>query len=218
MSSPLLVSADAKNLRTGNVAGISFNSADILAHSDLATGDEKWVMFFDASDVGITKNVSNVAFHDYPEFDGLLLGFSANQYISDLSVTATPYDYVVFDAVKYGPETEGVFTEIFRGREHLLTTSGEKLDALDHKGICYLGTALSTVGAANVGSYELKHLKDEDVFCWQPVDQWYRGAFYGRNVEGLAAEDVQAVAFGGRNQAYLWYLTCLLYTSDAADE
>jgi hypothetical protein len=189
LSSPVLVSAASANLGTGNVAGIPFKAGDILAHSDLNNGEERWVMFFDASDVGLSKNVNNIS---AGEGDELLLSLAANQSVPGVG-TVTPWDIIAFDPVSYGENTDGTFRMAFDGSANQLTTSGEKLDAIATSQYCDF---MSTTGSATVPyymGYNIK-FKDEDLGCWYTDVEWLWG-FESRNVTGLPVEDVYAAAY-----------------------
>lgn len=211
LSSPLLVSAPAANLGTGTVAGIPFQSQDILAHSDLNTGAQKWVMFFDGSDVGITKNIWNVA-QGYVNTPGLYIGLSANQNLPGVG-TVTPWDIIEFMPGKYGPSTVGTFAMYLDGSAWGLTTSGEKIDAFSSwayalNDACF-GHPLSTTGGATVARNGVTmKFADEDVPCMEQhyVHLGWKYFFDGSTVTGLAAEDVYATAFRDRDLLYLTIL------------
>ncbi len=201
LSSPLLISAAPTNLGTGMVAGIPFQAADILAWSELNTGEERWVMLFDASDVGITKNIASIGLPtDGWTGDTLIMSFSANTAIPDLNQTATPYQLVGFDfdLNQVGQYTEGQFIGKFGFTG--LSTSAEKIDAWDSGGGagCF-GDAVSTVGAAAVTTWWGSVMKqpDENVFCWRWDHQGWDYFFNGKSVSGLAIEDVNAMAWDG---------------------
>jgi hypothetical protein len=210
VSSPLLISAAAGNLGTGTVAGIQFQSGDILSFSKYNNGQEWWSMFFDASDVGITKNVTNI---DASNGDELRLSLGASQTLPDVGLV-TPWDILVFDADfddfnglgGYGDRTNGTFRMGFDGSEHQLTTSGEKLDAIAGGRYCDF---LSTTGTAVVPNYSGTNIrfKDEDLGCWWlPSPEWLR-AFVGADIPGLAVEDVFAAAYNDAESTM--YLTIL---------
>ena len=217
LSAPMLLSAHAANLGTGTVAGIPFRSEDILAWSRLNTGEEKWVMFFDGSDVGITKNVWNVATgFDYMETsNSILLGLAANQTVPGLSPTVTPYDVIRFSG-QYGPNTSGSFSWAWRGSQRLLTTTGEKIDGIGSWDMYFLpndvyteGFGISTVGKAVVSNGLV--LQDEDVGI---LERWYDLQWTGWSrmldgsaFPGLGAEDVFALSPGP--ESYLWHLVIL---------
>ena len=165
MSSPLLISAAAAGLGTGNVGGVAFQSGDILAYSHLNTGEERWRMFFDASDVGITRNVTNIAVSNA---DRILLTVSAEQTVQGVG-DATPRDFLVFDGGQYGADTIGTFTMGMKGDDHQLNTFGERLDGLDGwvngYNRCY-GFPVSTIGISRVKGWfgDVKQ-DNEDIFC-----------------------------------------------------
>lgn len=171
---PLLVSAATD----GTVAGIPFQKSDVLAHYDFADGAERWMLYFDASDVGITQNL--VAWE---------AGYFVLQAAQTLPVyepttgdyvpqTVTPYDYMLFTP-GYGPETAGQFYFQYHGAELGLTGPGEKIDALAGN------IEISTVGAATFSVSGTK-VADEDL-----ADIWSgRLTFDGSTVPGLGTEDV----------------------------
>lgn len=180
---PLLVSAATG----GKVAGISFTNADVLAHYDFADGTEKWMMFFDASDVGITKNVVALGTHDTYDFEIVL---AANQMVNieGTQQMATPFDVLRFDGWRpghqIGPQTTGDFYFEYRGGNYGLSAASEKIDALTYS---YFA---STTGAATYNSGNAA--RDEDIFN---LPYGYP-AFVGANVPGLASEDVIAADWG----------------------
>ena len=228
VSSPLLISAAAAKLGTGNVAGISFRSEDILAHSDLNDGQEKWVLFLDAGDIGIVKPIVNLSTGWEPTpgtgSQSLAVSFSANQVLTDhtgVARTFKPTDWAMLNFERIGPNpilTEWV--EHHPGALHGLTTASEKLDALamwswsDGVGNWTADLYFSTVGAAAVprsGGGVLK-LADEDVYrSW--TDQghapyWENFAeMDGSTIYGLAGEDVFAADYD--QETGLTYLTIL---------
>ncbi|MBX7252642.1 MAG: IPT/TIG domain-containing protein [Candidatus Promineofilum sp.] len=171
------------------IGGIAAQGADVLRYTKSINS---WAMLFDGSDHGLTKNVSAFTFLD----DGsLLFVLAANQTVAGLG-TATPYD-----VVKFTPNTPGVFPLgagaydwYFRGRDHFLTTSGEKIDAIDVDGNRLL---LSTGGAASVGLASGGTLKaaDEDVFVFNVGTNAYESALLidGSKMPGMAVEDITGI-------------------------
>ena len=175
----------------GSAGDVSFDAADILARE--ATGG--WQLFFDASRVGITRNVAAIA------FDGsdILFVFSANQSVAGVG-TFTPWDIARFSPTALGAATAGRFTWALDGSTVGLTTSGEKIDAL---AVAPDGRLLvSTAGAAAVpgpGGAALKS-QDEDVLAFA-YGSWSL-AFDGSTVSGLAAEDVNALDVDAAGNLY----------------
>jgi hypothetical protein len=198
LSSPLLISADAKNLGTKTIAGISFQSQDILAWSHLNTGDEKWLMFFDGSDVSVAKPMASFTFGGDDIF---WMVFPAGATLPGVGTT-NAYRPVRFDFSRVGSETSGTFTHIYTGWNNSagLSTTGEKIDAYDIAGTtvgCW-GEHLSTVGAAKLNSVwgGIFNQADEDIFCWRESTPYgWEPFFDGTTVPGLGVEDVYALAW-----------------------
>lgn len=193
---PLLVSATT----AGTIAGIHFTPADVLAHADLNDGLEKWLMFFDASDVGITRNVTAL---QTDSINYMLLSFGADQPVAGLG-TVTPFDVVNFYPSRLGPDTRGDFEWEVRGARIGLTEPGEHIDALslaEH----YWG--ISTTGTATVPLWtgELT-ARDEDVMrlIWESGDDWDEHLFFdGSAVKGLGREDITAASTDDRYAYYV---------------
>ena len=175
----------------GTVNGVAFQAADILVYNPAR---DKWSLFFDASDKGITANTSSI------EVDpsGAALVFAKNQVITDVNgnhYTATPYDVVQFTAEQWGAYTFGYFEPalLLDGSAVGLTTAGEKIDALARWWPA--GSLLiSTTGGANVPATTGGTLKgaDEDLLEFHPANGKWSMDFDGSNVPGLGAEDVYA--------------------------
>ena len=225
VSSPLLISAAAANLGTGRVAGIPFRSEDILAHSDLNDGQEKWVMFFDGSDAGITKPLVNLsAGWVCPQGNcpSLAVSFGANQVLTDLhgvQRTFKPQDWAVLSLDQIGTVTVVGDIEYHRGIDNGLSTSGEKLDALAILDYTNAGGGpvelyFSTVGSAAVPKADGGQLRlfDEDILVsrlFNNVLPWRNSmGFDGSDFIGLAGEDVFAFDLDEEGPP-LWYFTIL---------
>ena len=173
----------------GTVAGIATTAQDLLRY-DFYAGE--WSMWFDGSDVGITKALS--AFARLPGGDWLLV-FKANQ--TTPAGTFTPWDIARFTPSSMGATTAGTFSWYFDGSDVGLTTAAEKIDALDWSSAVLL---ISTGGALAVplpGS-TLK-AQDEDLIVFYPATtgpnttgDWY-GFFDGTAVPGMKGEDLSAV-------------------------
>ncbi len=194
VSNPLLISAAAANLGTASVDGISFQSGDVLAWSefDMVTATyEKWNMLLDLSDLGVKGNLTNLA-GAWRNSDFLLVGFAANVTLPGVAVVVKPADVVMFDPSQVGPNTTGTFQLWWRGSDHQLTTTAEKLDAIDWPSWGGATTLFaSTTGTAAVtksGGGTLK-LPDEDIGLWGPQNVWVN-YFDHSAVAGMGAEDV----------------------------
>ncbi|HMT20281.1 MAG TPA: choice-of-anchor Q domain-containing protein, partial [Promineifilum sp.] len=170
---------------SGTVGGVSFSPADILKY-DPATG---WSMFFDGSDVGITKNLSAFEVLDNGH---ILMSFAASQPVPGVG-TFAPQDIARFIPTATGESTAGSFQWQLDGSAHELTTGGEKIDALADDGGGRF--ALSTVGSATVTRPEGGKLKaqDEDALGYNFDQQRWSALFDGTAISGLRAEDVNAM-------------------------
>lgn len=181
---PLLISATTD----GMVAGIPFERADILAHYDFADGTEKWLMFFDASDVGITGDVVGLATQYNFEDIALVLRTPQQLPINGVLQTVTPYDVLYFvarEGGRFGPKTEGQFYIGYAGDRFGLGGPGEKIDALA------LPFFVSTEGTATFASGET--VRDEDI---SNLPYGFL-SFDGSRVPGLGRLDVFAADEGG---------------------
>lgn len=171
------------------VGGLTLQPADILRYT---RSTNTWTMVYDGSARGTTKNVAAFAFLD----DGsLLLVFGGNQTIAGLG-TATAYDVVKFTPNAPGsfPLGAGTYSWYFQGKTKGLTTSGEKIDAIDIVGQRLL---LSISGAGSVpkpGGGVLKPA-DEDVFAFNTgTGQWEAALVIdGSKMAGMAVEDISGV-------------------------
>jgi hypothetical protein len=177
---PFLISPAA----SGSVGGVAFTPADILKF-DPATG---WSLYFDASDVGVSKNLTALEMLD----DGrILMSFAANQ--STPGGVFTPQDVARFVPTSIGPNTAGSFQWEMNGSDYGLTTSNEKIDALGIIGDGRL--AISTVGAAAVPLPSGASLKaqDEDALGHSRATHEWSAYFDGTVIPGLVAEDLNAL-------------------------
>ena len=196
----------------GSVGWVSFQAADILAYvrwldDGTPDGTDKYVLFFNASDFNITRNLSS--FSISPSYAAL--SFSGNITVKDSNnnnLVVTPYDIVKFNPDQWGPKTKGDFSPnlILDGSAVGLTTAGEKIDAI---GIVESNRAsISTTGAAAVPAAAGGTLKgrDEDLLTVNlSTGKWrmeYDYSFDGSSVPGLATEDVIAADFGSVNAVY----------------
>lgn len=165
--------------------GATYEDEDILAYN-VTSG--AWRLLFDGSDVGLSKNLA--AFAILPNGD-LLLTFAANQAVPGLG-TFTAWDVARFHPTQLGATTAGAFAWYVDGSDVGLTTSAEKIDALD---VLSDGRILiSTGGVAAVPG--LPKQQDEDVLTLSPTatGATTTGAwalyFNGTAITGLAAEDI----------------------------
>ena len=168
---------------SGTVGGVAFAPSDILKY-DPAAG---WSMYFDGSDVGITKNLSGFELLGNGD---ILMSFQARQTIPGVG-SFMPQDIARFDPTTTGDNTAGAFQWALDGSTKGLSTSGEKIDAL---GLSDGLWAISTTGAATVpsGGGTLK-AQDEDALLFDPGSGNWSAFFDGTPIPGLKAEDVNAL-------------------------
>ena len=169
----------------GNVGGVGFTPADVIKF-DPNTG---WSMFFDGSDVGITKNVSAFELQS----DGsMLLALGAKQAVGALG-TVTPQDVLRFVPSSTGDNTSGTFSMWVDGSTVGLAAAGEKIDAL---GLTADGRiAIGVTGALSVpgsGGSTLK-AQDEDAVGFNRNTAAWTNFFDGTPIPGLKGEDVNAL-------------------------
>lgn len=191
---PFLVSAATG----GNVAGLPFAAGDILLHY---IGTSRWEMYFDASDVGVSRNVSSFALYGAQRLwhSCLLLSFSAKQYLPGLGYIQ-PQDVVLFCPGAFGPETSGQFQWYLDGSDVGLSDTPEMIDGLSVRG--YSDTYVSTRGAFRLpGAEEDIRGRDEDIVRFDPsysgaqtVGRW-NPELTGSQVPGLAAEDITGIGW-----------------------
>ena len=176
---------------SATIGGFPSTPADILRYTK---STNTWAMVYDGSVRGTAKNVS--AF-DILDDGSLLLVFGANQVIAGLG-TATAYDVVRFTPNTPGvyPLGTGTYSWFFQGRTPGLTTTTEKIDALDFDAAGNR-LLLSTAGAANVILPDGTALKpaDEDVFVFnRSTNQWESPLVIdGSNMTGMAVEDITSI-------------------------
>ena len=169
----------------GNVGGVAFAPGDIIKF----TPGGGWSMHFDASDVGLTKNVSAFEIEDNGH---ILLALGAPQNVPGVG-NVQAQDVLRFTPTATGNNTAGSFTMALDGSANLLTTSGEKIDALARAADNRL--AISTSGAAVVKRPNNSVLKaqDEDALGFNLTNSQWSEFFNGTAIPGLKAEDVNAL-------------------------
>lgn len=170
--------------KAGTMGGVGFAPADIIKF-DPANG---WSMYFDGSDVGITKNVAAFEIQN----DGsILLSLQAPQSVVGVG-TVAPQDVLRFVPTATGNNTTGTFQMWVDGSTVGLSTSGEKIDALGLTGDGRI--VISTSGAASVpvSGGTLKS-QDEDAAGFNRNTAAWTAFLDGTAIAGLAAEDVNAL-------------------------
>jgi hypothetical protein len=206
----LYVSADVDALG-GNAA---------IKQQDIATRDQatgQWTLVFDASDVGITKDVA--AFEAMPN-GTLLLSLVAAQTVPGLG-KVMPHDIIRFVPTSLGANTAGSFQWYLDGSDVGLTTAGEKIDVIAINDNPYSADPVllvSTSGSGSVPRTSGGSLKfaDEDLIVFDAVQfgQNSQGAWHmeldGSKVPGMAAENLNAATLLERWSAHRtgrWLMT-----------
>ncbi|MFZ0548791.1 MAG: hypothetical protein WAM60_25295, partial [Candidatus Promineifilaceae bacterium] len=183
----------------GNAGGVAFNDEDIISYN---IGSGTWAMYFDASDVGITRDVN--AFDILSNGD-ILLSFDGSVSISGLG-TVDDSDIVRFTPTSTGGNTAGSFAWYFDGSDVGLTTNAEDIDAI---GFAPDGRLLiSTVGSFSVSGASGV---DEDLIAFSATSlgsstagSWsfyFDGSDVGLN--NSSSEDTNGVWVDSNNDLYL---------------
>ena len=193
----------------GTVRGLAYAPGDILAYDGRV---DTWTLYFDASDVGIAKPLSDFVLLD----DGsLLLAVSARVKLTPAlgpQFTLEVQDVARFTPTSIGATTSGAWELYFDGSDVALSTAGERIDALARRADGAL--LVSVTGAATVknGATTVK-AADEDLLLFQPTSlgattagTWSL-AFDGSTVTGLAVEDVTSVWQDATGVIYLTLTT-----------
>jgi len=170
---------------SGTIGGVPFVPADILRF-DPNTG---WSMFFDASDVGITKNVSAFEVQN----DGsILLALGAKQSVAGVSMVL-PQDILHFAPTTMGNTTSGTFSMWVDGSNVGLTTSGEKIDTLGLTADGRIAVGVTGVMAVAGSNGSTLKAQDEDALGFNRSNATWSNFFDGTSIPGLKGEDVNAI-------------------------
>lgn len=191
---------------SGQVGGVEFNRGDILAY-DGSTGT--WSMFFDGSDVGMTRPIADFVIleNGTPNPPILMtIGGKANLSGPGGSFSAMSQDVIRFTPTSLGADTAGSWELYLDGSDVTLAAASEKIDALGVRGNTLL---ISTVGKASVGvSGNWIAAQDEDLLAFTPTatgqntsGTWAR-EFDGSDVEGFSKEDLTSLWYDSNASAY----------------
>lgn len=179
----------------GNVRGLAYSPGDILAYNRQS---DTWSVYFDASDVGLNKPLADFVLL---EDNSILMAFGSSVKLRNAAnalVTYATQDVARFVPSSLGTATSGHFIVYFDGSDVTLSTSSEKIDALDRRADGVL--LISTSGAAAVknGGVTLK-AQDEDLLAFAPqtlgasTTGTWSIAFDGTAVAGMGVENVSTV-------------------------
>ena len=183
----LLISSNSD----GKVGGITFKDEDILAY-DLQS--HQWSMYFDGSDVGISKDVDGLAV----AWDGsLVLSFNATTKVPGVGLVSDA-DLVLFTPTRLGATTAGTFMLKYTGATYGLTTADEDIDAVTvidayNIDLSTVGDFALTIGDQNTG-------KDEDligIYSDYGWNDYYTGIDLDGSMVGLTTgkEDISGVSY-----------------------
>ena len=182
----LLISSNSD----GKVGGITFKDEDILAY-DLQS--HQWSMYFDGSDVGISKDVDGLAV----AWDGsLVLSFNATTKVPGVGLVSDA-DLVLFTPTRLGATTAGTFVHELTGAEIGLEGANEDIDAIgvDQTTDWLL---LSTIGDFTTTDEAPISGQDKDIFAVEDRLYEYETTLYldGSTV-GLTTgkEDIGGIAY-----------------------
>jgi hypothetical protein len=193
------------NRNFGGLIGV--DDEDIVG-CDLATGT--CTLIFDGSSVGIGgTDITAVDVVDLPfgEGSGFLIVLESATTLPGLG-TVTPWDVILFTPTDVGPATTaGSFSMYLDGSDVLLTTNGERIDAIH---AIENGLFISTRGNArvranpgetNAGSVRAR---DEDLLRYTPTTNTWSLYFDGSDVAlGAGSEDVDGASITENGDIYL---------------
>ncbi len=193
---------------------MSVSDEDIVAY-DATTGS--WLMFYEASDVGITTSDLD-AFH-VRDNGSVLISYSSNAMTIPGLIggpngeTIDDEDIILFTPSSVGEETAGVFTFYFDGSDVDLTGSGEDIDGLYEFDDGSL--AISTAGLIEVGA--LPQGGDEDIHVFtgtfgSDTSGTWTHYFDGSDI-GLAAADDDLNALSFDNGGDMLFSTKIAYAA-----
>ncbi|CUS04885.2 protein of unknown function [Candidatus Promineifilum breve] len=141
------------------LSGTTYEDEDILTYDESAG---TWSLFFDGSDVGLTK--ADVSAFEFLDNDDILMSLDKpmKNLPGLLNVTADDSDILRFTPTSTGATTAGAFAIWFDGSDVELTKGGEKIDAIAFTPDGDL--VLSTGGGASVtGPAGTLKAADEDL-------------------------------------------------------
>lgn len=144
----------------GVVEGVSYDDSDIvLFDPQLHT----WQMFFDGSDVGLTRNGEDIDGFSLSPNGDLLISTNGSARVG--GVQSGDEDILVFHSTSFGPDTSGTWAMYFDGSDvGLADTSSEDVDAFSvaSNGHVYFST---------IGNFHVANLMgaDEDVGRFEPT-------------------------------------------------
>jgi PKD repeat protein len=182
----------------GGAADLSVDDSDVVMFTPAGLGADTagtFEMYFDGSDVGLTRSGEDVDAIEWLDESGHLL-ISTNGTVSVPGVYAADEDILRFAPTSLGPNTSGSWSFYFDGSDvGLGDSSSEDTNALalDADGAVYLST---------VGSFGVSGISggDEDVFVFRPTSlgagtsgAYDSTLFFDGSVYGLAGNNLFAI-------------------------
>ncbi|WP_374687406.1 NosD domain-containing protein [Promineifilum sp.] len=177
--------------KAGTVRGVAYAIGDILAYNGRT---DTWSLYFDGSDVGVTKTISDF---EVLADGSLLMTLNARTPLNSGAArfTLEVQDIARFVPTALGPTTAGAFSLYFDGSDVGMTTSDESIDALAR--LADGALLISTSGSASVknGSATLT-AKDEDLLAFTATSTGattagtWRLHFRGADVSGMTVENL----------------------------
>lgn len=182
---------------------VDYARGDILAFRPYTA---EWAMFLDGSDVGVTGNLMDFALISRQSDEAMVpgsilaaLGATATLPAYPTPFKAQPHDIVAFEPWSLGDDTRGDWSMFFDGSIIGLTTTAERIDAVEWDG-WYPALVFSTVGTATINS-DAGPLtaQDEDLVGCETVGsganlEVYCYLFFDGSAAGLpAAADIASV-------------------------
>ncbi|MDQ3249610.1 MAG: right-handed parallel beta-helix repeat-containing protein, partial [Chloroflexota bacterium] len=171
---------------SGRAGEVAFRDEDIVAYD---ASDDSWLMIFDGSDVGVTKDVDAFSFLA----DGsLLLSFNGATQVTGLG-EVDDSDIVRFVPTQLGNDTAGSFAPYLRGADVGLTSNSEDIDVIDF-------SAEGNLIVSTIGDFDAPTAAGQDEDLWaldnatfgNPSSGTWRLFFDGASV-GLANEDIYSL-------------------------
>lgn len=169
----------------GSVSGVKFAPADVLVHNPVLN---TWAMYFDGSDVGITKNVDCI---EVLWTGSIIMSLQYAQNVPGLGMVQ-PQDLIVFQPTSTGANTSGIFYWQMDGSSVGLNAASENIDACSYGG----SNVISTTGATDI---VVPGGKDEDLFRYGMSGLYWEYFLHGNTVPNLGPEDVWGHSWGLQN-------------------
>lgn len=178
--------------QNGHVGDLNFTKNDVLVHNPALNS---WAMYFDGSDVGITRNVDCIEVNWTGD---IYMSLQDAQIVPGLGLV-NPQDLIRFAPSSTGMDTTGSFYWTMRGDYVGLDTRSENIDAC--AGVAY--QVISTAGNTDI----LPNGRDEDLFAYGNGGYYWDWRLQGHTVPNLTGEDVWGTSWGLANTSDIYLNT-----------